>query len=193
MAVSKYRVKDVFVSYSRDSTVKEFVRRLKSDLEEKQLSVWLDEEDIQAGTEWPVEIGRALRECKALIPVLTKKYVTSSFCKSELCSYVSQNKPVFPIIREKDWDASEKGEGVKFMIGAYNWVRFLPCDDYAFALQKLVDGLKERVGHSLQTSVDRVIKQGMLYKCRLKIVLLSHLWTTIYISTRIMHATRPCV
>ena len=47
MSVSRYRAgKDVFVSYDREDTVKEFVRKLKRDLEGAQLSVWLDEEDL---------------------------------------------------------------------------------------------------------------------------------------------------
>ena len=80
MAVSKYGTnKDVFLSYGREDEVKKFVRKLKKDLEDAQLSVWLDEEDIPAGTEWPLAIRIALSECKALIAVLTKKYVFSRF------------------------------------------------------------------------------------------------------------------
>ena len=41
----------MFVSYDREDTVKEFVRKLKRDLESAQLSVWLDEEDVSAGTD----------------------------------------------------------------------------------------------------------------------------------------------
>ena len=40
MSVGRYRArKDVFVSYDREDTVKEFVRKLKRDLEGAQLSV----------------------------------------------------------------------------------------------------------------------------------------------------------
>ena len=76
---------DVFVSYDREYTVKEFVRKLKRDLESAQLSVWLDEEDVSAGTEKPVAAVRiALRDWKALVVVVTKKYLSTSFCKNEL-------------------------------------------------------------------------------------------------------------
>ena len=83
MAVSK----DLFVSYSREDTVKEFVRKLKRDLERAQLSVWLDVEDIPAGIEEPVAVAIAfttLSNCKALIAILTKNYISSRFCKGEL-------------------------------------------------------------------------------------------------------------
>ena len=142
MAVSTY--KDVFVSYGREDTVKEFVRQLKKDLEGAQLSVWLDEEDIPAGTEWPKVIGIALRECRALIAVLTKKYVSSPYCKNELYVACHNQKQIFPVVHEEGWEVSEEGEGVKYMIHAYNRVSFLPGENYCVALQKLVDGLRKQ-------------------------------------------------
>ena len=97
MAVSNGTNKDVFISYDREDTVKEFVCKLKRDLEGAQLSVWLDKEDIPAGTEKPVlAIRIALRDCKALVVVVTKKYISSSFYKSELCVAYEKNKPFFP-------------------------------------------------------------------------------------------------
>ena len=134
--------KDVFLSYGREESVKKFVRQLKVDLETEQLSVWLDVEDIPTGTEWPKEIGIALRECKALIPVVTKKYVSSQYCKSELYVARGYKKPIFPIIREDGWKESDDGEGVNFMIASSNWAMFRPADDYGMSLQRLVEGLK---------------------------------------------------
>ena len=167
MAVSKYETsKDVFVSYGREDEVKKFVRKLKKDLESAQLSVWLDEEDIPAGTEWPRVIGIALSECKALIAVLTKKYVSSRFCKSELYVACTNQKPIFPLIREKGWDSvsvDKECEGVKYMIAASNWVSFLPTDDYGSAIQRLIAGLKGRLGRPLLRQVDDLKKQGMAW------------------------------
>ena len=134
--------KDVFVSYGREESVKEFVRTLKKDLETEQLSVWLDVEDIPTGTEWPKEIAVALRECKALIAVVTRRYVSSDYCKSELCVARGNKKPVFPLIREDGWDESDNGKGVHFMIAASNWAMFRPVDDYGESLQRLVEGLR---------------------------------------------------
>ena len=132
----------VFVSYGREESVKKFVRKLKIGLETEQLSVWLDEEDIPAGTEWPKEIRSALRECKALIPVVTKKYVSSQYCKSELYVAHSYKKPIFPIIREDGWNKSDDGEAVMFLIAAGNWAMFRPVDDFSISWEKLVAGLK---------------------------------------------------
>ena len=168
MAVSKYGTnKDVFVSYDRDDTVNEFVRKLKRGLEGAQLSVWLDKEDIPAGTEKPVlAIRIALRDCKALVVVVTKKYISSSFCKSELCVAYEKKKPVFPVIREEGWDVLQQSmlkecEGVKYMKATSNCVRFLPSDDCSAALQKLIAKLKESVARPLPRLTDGVKKQGM--------------------------------
>ena len=107
ISVGRYRAgKDVFISYDREDTGNEFVRKLKRGLEGAQLSIWLDEEDVLARTEWPLAIGIALSECKALIAVLTKKYVSSRFCKNELYFACRTKKPVFPVIREEGWDVS---------------------------------------------------------------------------------------
>ena len=170
MSVSRYRTgTDVFVSYDREDTVKEFVRKLKGDLESAQLSVWLDEEDVSAGTEKPVAAVRiALRDWKALVVVVTKKYLSTSFCKSELYVACEKKKPVFPVIREEGWDVleqfvfnKESKEGVKYMKASSNCVSFLPSDDYGAALQKLIAGLKEGVTRPLHTPIDDVKKQGV--------------------------------
>ena len=167
MSVSRFRAgKDVFVSYDREDTVNEFVRKLKRGLEGAQLSVWLDKEDITAGTEKPVlAIRIALRDCKALVVVVTKKYISSSFCKSELCVAYEKRKPVFPVIREEGWDVlqqlKECSEAVKYMKATSNCVSFLPGDDYSAALQKLTAGLKGSVARPLPRPTDSVKKQGM--------------------------------
>ena len=147
MAVSK----DLFVSYSREDTVKEFVRKLKRDLERAQLSVWLDVEDIPAGTEEPVALAiafSALSNCKALIAILTKNYISSTFCKGELYFASCNQKPIFPVVREEGWDtavvSTECSEGVKYMKATCNWVSFLPSDDDGAALRELVQNVSKQ-------------------------------------------------
>ena len=141
---------ELFLSYSRENTVKKFVRQLKRDLEDARLSVWLDEEDIPAGTETPLATAiyiTALTSCKALIAVLTKNYVSSGYCKSELYVAYRSRKPIFPVVREQGWDlllSKECSKTVKCMKAAYNWVSFLPSDDYRAALQKLIEKVNKQ-------------------------------------------------
>ena len=50
---------------------------------------------------------------------------------------------------------------MKYMTAASNWVTFLPGDDYGSAIQRLIAGLKRRLGQSLQRPVDDLKKQGV--------------------------------
>ena len=49
--------KEIFVSYGREPEVSAFVIQLKLDLEARGFSVWLDTEDIPAGSDWHGAIG----------------------------------------------------------------------------------------------------------------------------------------
>lgn len=49
--------KEVFLSYGREPEVSAFVKQLKADLETRGISVWLDTDDIPAGSDWHGAIG----------------------------------------------------------------------------------------------------------------------------------------
>ena len=135
--------KDIFISYGREEGVREFVRQLKADLEANGVSVWLDVDDIPTGSDFHVEIGVALKTCRALIPVLTKKYVNSRYCKGELYVANGKKKLLFPVVYENGWDEGEQGAGVNYIVAAFNWAFFRPNqDDYQDSLDRLVKGAK---------------------------------------------------
>ena len=95
MATAK---KEIFISYGREEEAQAFVVQLKHDLEKNGFTVWLDMEDITAGktllscdadspslsllpgSDWHAAIGTGLYHCKALIAVITKKYILSRYC-----------------------------------------------------------------------------------------------------------------
>jgi hypothetical protein len=134
--------KDIFISYGREDGVKEFVKQLKTDLEANGVSVWLDT-DIPAGCDFHVEIGVALKSCCALIPVLTKKYVHSRYCKGELYVAYDERKIILPVVYEDGWDEGNEGAGVSYIVKAFNWAFFRPNkDDHQDNLKKLVEGAK---------------------------------------------------
>ena len=138
------KTKDIFISYGREEGVREFVKRLKVDLEANGVSVWLDVDDIPTGSDFHVEIGVALKSCRALVPVLTKKYVQSCYCKGELYVAMGEKKAILPVIYEDGWDVEgEEGAGVHYIVAAYNWALFRPNkDDYQESLNKLIHGAK---------------------------------------------------
>ena len=78
--------KELFISYGREPIVSKFVEKLKTDLETVGFSVWLDSRDIPAGSDWHSAIGAGLSRCKAILPVITNKYLSSRYCVNEVGS-----------------------------------------------------------------------------------------------------------
>lgn len=132
----------IFISYGRETEVVEFVRWLKGELESVGFDVWLDTQDIAAGGVWREEIGKALKSCDSLIAVITKKYVTSRYCKNELYVAEKETKTIYPLIYDKDWKTVEGSAGVDYVINSLNWTMFPSGSRDSTSLQKLVSGLK---------------------------------------------------
>lgn len=108
-------------------------------------SVWLDTEDITAGSDWHAAIGTGLDRCKALIAVISNKYISSRYCMSELYTANGDQKLIFPVIVEDvDFSTTEQARGVKYVVSGINWTMFrLGYDDYHSSLTKLISGMKE--------------------------------------------------
>ena len=88
--------KELFISYGREPEVIQFVTRLKGDLENHGFSVWMDVHDISAGSDWHGAIGTGLTQCRAIVPIITSKYIGSRYCTNEVvivsCASPSQEK-----------------------------------------------------------------------------------------------------
>ena len=74
----------IFISYGREPGVSDFVQQMKRDMESNGFTVWLDTNDIPWGTNWRGEISKGVSECQAFVPVLTEKYLRSSYCNKEV-------------------------------------------------------------------------------------------------------------
>ena len=110
------------------------------------MSVWLDAEDIVAGCDWYSAIGQGLENCKGIVAVITNKYISSHYCKSELYTANTDRKLIFPVIFEDiDFASSSAAKGVKYIISGINWTMFRPnFDDYHTSLARLCQGMKEQ-------------------------------------------------
>jgi hypothetical protein len=87
---------DVFISHS--SYDKEFVRRLRTDLEIYGCKVWLDENYLHAGGRLSVEIEDAIRSSRYLLAVHSRHSSSSPWCEQE-CTYAQLNGvPVVPLV-----------------------------------------------------------------------------------------------
>ena len=98
-----------------------------------------------AGSDWHGAIGTGLSCSKAIVPIITNKYVASHFCKGELYTADCEKKLIFPLFLEDvDLSVSELARGVKYIISGINWTYFWPGLDYDMSLKKLVEGMKDK-------------------------------------------------
>ena len=87
----------IFFSYSRiDGS--DFALKLAIDLKKEGYDVWIDQEDIRAGTEWDLEIEKALETCDCLLYIETAKSVASNNVLDEVYYALEQKKKVIPLI-----------------------------------------------------------------------------------------------
>jgi hypothetical protein len=90
-------VQKIFFSYSRiDGS--DFALKLAIDLKKQGYDVWIDQEDIKAGTEWDLEVEKALETCDCLLYIETAKSVESNNVLDEVYYALEQKKKVIPLI-----------------------------------------------------------------------------------------------
>ena len=141
--------KEVFLSYGRDPQhVNGFVKKLKADLEAAGISVWLDKEGIDVGSDWHNEIGDGVHECRALLCVLTNKYINSRNCRGELFLANEKKKLIYPVLYEDiDWDKDSNWRGVGYVVNSFNRADFRPSVHYQVAVKKLIEAMKRQGKH----------------------------------------------
>ena len=91
------QLKKIFFSYSR-ADGSDFALRLALDLKKQGFNVWIDQQDIRAGSEWDLEIEKALETCDCLLFVETEKSVISNNVLDEVYYALEQKKKVIPVI-----------------------------------------------------------------------------------------------
>ena len=87
----------IFFSYSR-ADGSDFALKLALDLKKAGYDVWIDQEDIRAGTDWDLEVEKALETCDCLLFIETEKSVNSNNVLDEVYYALGQNKKVIPLI-----------------------------------------------------------------------------------------------
>src|SRR4030095_557684 len=87
----------IFFSYSRVDGAA-FALKLAVDLKKKGFDVWIDQEDIRAGLDWDIEIGKALESCDCVLFLETEKSVVSNNVLDEVYYALDQNKKVIPLV-----------------------------------------------------------------------------------------------
>lgn len=86
----------VFISYSR--TDKEFAGKLVDSLTSLGHDVWIDVEDISAGTSWSDAIQQALDTCEALLVIVTPISMASKNVADEWQYFLNDSRLVIPLM-----------------------------------------------------------------------------------------------
>jgi hypothetical protein len=89
----------IFISYSRRDS--EFADRLIRELEARGFDAWVDRKDIRGGTAWRESISQAMRECQAVIVVLSPRSAASPNVAKELSLADHHKRPIIPISLEQ--------------------------------------------------------------------------------------------
>jgi hypothetical protein len=85
-----------FISYARED--QDFVLALGDKLKERMVSVWLDQWNIAAGSDWNQAIDKALHECNRVLIILSPAAVESKQVLSELHIALDENKLIIPLL-----------------------------------------------------------------------------------------------
>jgi hypothetical protein len=86
----------VFISHSKQDV--EFVRYLKTLLEQQGIPVWLDESRLTPSTRWWNEIETSIDTCGALIVVMSPNGKESDWVEREVLLAEQLKKPIFPVL-----------------------------------------------------------------------------------------------
>jgi hypothetical protein len=93
-------VAEIFISYARKD--QEFVLKLAGDLRQRGVDIWLDQDEIEAGSDrWDDQVEAALAACPKFLIVLSPASVESQNVKDELGFALDERKPIFPILYQQ--------------------------------------------------------------------------------------------
>lgn len=91
------RIKNLFVSYSRDDKhwTYELAQALRDELD---LTAFVDYRSIHVGVDWWQTICENLEGCDCVIYVMTPRSIESIYCRAEIGYALALNKPILPVM-----------------------------------------------------------------------------------------------
>src|SRR5690242_6669005 len=86
----------IFISYSRKDV--NFTKKLADSLSHYGFDVWIDLEDINAGSKWSDAIQQGLDETAVMLVIISPDSMASENVKDEWQYFLDLKKPVIPIL-----------------------------------------------------------------------------------------------
>ncbi|NND52922.1 MAG: TIR domain-containing protein [Flavobacteriaceae bacterium] len=161
----------IFFSYSRKDS--DFVLELGKRLREAGANIWLDQLDIEAGTNWDDSIEQALQDSDTLLVALSKTSVLSNNVNDEFSYALEEGKRVVPVLLEPC--------NIPFRLRRLQYADF--SEDQEKGIATLIDtlGLSQDVASNLSDSKGKLSalskkkassqKQGLSHKYKARILI----------------------
>lgn len=122
----------IFISYSREDYL--FVENLSNTLRDKGIQIWLDRENIPAGTDWQKAIETGLLGASLIIYVASKHSATSQWMNVELATFLQLKKRIIPIVLDE-----AGARNLPSPLKQIQWVDFR--SDNKIGFKELFDGI----------------------------------------------------
>lgn len=118
---------EVFISYSRRDY--DQVRRIAQWLESAGVSVWMDTDEIDGGTNYGLEISRGIQACKVLMLMCSNASMQSRNVRQEIQLAWRYERPYMPMLLER----INFPEQIEYWLEGWQWVEVLgaPSDQWA--------------------------------------------------------------
>lgn len=141
---------DVFISYSHLDYLDEgdriipgnIVSKIKSLLNENNISYWLDEDGSYSGGEWPEILAKQIEDAKVFLFISTKNSNSSVWTSNEIAFAHDNNKRIIPF----KYDKSKYNKKFALYIQRLDYIDYTKNHDKAF--KKLISSIKEYLNES---------------------------------------------
>lgn len=133
----------LFISYASED--RPWVSQLSADLERDGHETWLDRDDLLGGDNWRDEIVRAIRECDAMVVVLSQSSAASREVAREAEVADNIGKRIIPVVKE-----ACNPLGMSLILSGKHWIDF-STGDYVGARGQLVAAITGRADGNVQS------------------------------------------
>ena len=98
ISIAEILLPSVFISYRQLDEQKEFTQKFVQQLEERNITVWIDDDDMAAGDDLAQKISDGIIKSDIFVCVLSAEFFESDYCPNELDFAHNAKKRLFPIM-----------------------------------------------------------------------------------------------